>query len=131
MANCCQPVFGDKIFGYISKGNGIIIHRAGCPNIEKYSERFINVSWDPEFSGRIFMTTIRVFAQDRVNIVADMINVLNNCSVTIISVTSSKNNNDECVAKFKLQVAKVDELDRAILALQKMPEMYSVERIYK
>ena len=131
LGNCCQPVLGDKIFGYISKGNGIIIHRQGCPNLAKTSERLINVSWDSDFKGRIYFATLKVFAQDRVNIVADMINALNNCNVTIASVTSSKNNREECVAKFKLQVANLDELDKAILALQKMPEMYSVERMFK
>ncbi len=131
MGNCCQPVPGDKIFGYISKGNGIVIHRAGCPNIARNQERLINVAWDSEFKGRVFFTTLKIFARDRVNIVADMINSLNNCNVNIISVTSSKNTSDECVAKFKLQVSNVDDVDKAILALQKMPEMYSVERMIK
>ena len=130
MGNCCQPVRGDKIVGYISKGNGIVVHRITCPNV-KSGERLINVRWDNDFTGRIYMTTLKVFARDRVNIVADMINSLNNCNVTIISVTSSSNQQDECVAKFKLQVNNVDDLDKAILALQKMPEMYSVERMIK
>lgn len=132
LANCCQPVFGDKILGYISKGHGIIVHRDICPSVAKNGkERFINVDWDPEFSGRVFSATIKAFAQDRKNLIAGMIDSLNSCNVTIISVTINKNNNDECLTKFKLQVSNIDDLDKAILALNKMPEMYSVERVFK
>lgn len=132
LGNCCQPIYGDDIFGYISKGNGIIIHRVNCPNAARVdSERFIQVEWDPLFTGRVFITTLKALAQDRKNIVADMINALNYCNVTILSVTSSKNQNDECSAKFKLQVSNVEDLNKAILALNKMPEIYFVERIFK
>ena len=132
LGNCCQPVFGDTIYGYISKGYGIVIHREGCPNMLKSDqERFINVKWDLMFSGKVFSTTLKVFARDRRNLTADMINTLNYCNVTILSVTSTKTKNEECLAKFKLQVANLEDLNRAILALNKMPEMYSVERIFK
>lgn len=132
LGNCCQPVYGDVIFGYISKGYGIIIHREGCPNMARADqERFINVKWDPGFNGKVFNTTLKIFARDRRNLTADMINTLNYCNVVILSVSSSKNKNEECIAKFKLQVANLEDLNRAILALNKMPEMYSVERIFK
>lgn len=132
LGNCCQPVYGDRIYGYISKGNGIIIHREGCPNIHKNdNERFINVSWDPDFSGRVFSSTINTIAKDRKNLVADMINALNYCNVTIVSVSSNKKNIEETITKFKLQVSSLDDLDKAMLALKKMPEVYIVERIFK
>lgn len=132
LGNCCQPVYGDVIYGYISKGYGIVVHREGCPNMQRSDqERFINVKWDSMFSGKVFSTTLKVFARDRRNLTADMINTLNYCNVTILSVTSSKTKNDECLAKFKLQVSNIEDLNHAILALNKMPEMYSVERIFK
>ena len=132
LGNCCQPVFGDVIYGYISKGYGIVVHREGCPNMQRSDqERFISVKWDLSFTGKVFNTTLKVFARDRRNLTADMINTLNYCNVTIISVTSTKTKNEECLAKFKLQVSSVEDLNRAILALNKMPEMYSVERIFK
>ncbi|MBQ4570893.1 MAG: bifunctional (p)ppGpp synthetase/guanosine-3',5'-bis(diphosphate) 3'-pyrophosphohydrolase [Bacilli bacterium] len=132
LGNCCQPVYGDVIYGYISKGYGIVVHREGCPNmLRSDQERFINVKWDSMFSGKVFSTTLKVFARDRRNLTADMINTLNYCNVTILSVSSSKTKNEECLAKFKLQVGSIEDLNRAILALNKMPEMYSVERIFK
>lgn len=132
LGNCCQPVYGDEISGYISKGNGIIIHRVTCPNVEKASpERFINVYWDKDFSGRIFDTTLKIIALDRRNLVADMINILNGCNVTIASVTSTKNRTGDCMAKFKLQVSGLNDLYNAILNLKKIPEIYQIERVNK
>lgn len=132
LGNCCQPVYGDEISGYISKGNGIIIHRVTCPNVEKASpERFINVYWDKDFSGRIFDTTLKIIALDRRNLVADMINILNGCNVTIASVTSTKNRTGDCMAKFKLQVSGLNNLNNAILNLKKIPEIYQIERVNK
>ena len=132
LGNCCQPVYGDEISGYISKGNGIIIHRVSCPNVEKASpERFINVYWDKDFSGRIFDTTLKIIALDRRNLVADMINILNGCNVTIASVTSTKNRTGDCMAKFKLQVSGLNDLNNAILNLKKIPEIYQIERVNK
>ena len=132
LGNCCQPVYGDEISGYISKGNGIIIHRVTCPNVEKASpERFINVYWDKDFSGRIFDTTLKIIALDRRNLVADMINILNGCNVTIASVTSTKNRTGDCMAKFKLQVSGLNDLNNAILNLKKIPEIHQIERVNK
>ena len=132
LGNCCQPVYGDEISGYISKGNGIIIHRVTCPNVEKASpERFINVYWEKDFSGRIFDTTLKIIALDRRNLVADMINILNGCNVTIASVTSTKNRTGDCMAKFKLQVSGLNDLNNAILNLKKIPEIYQIERVNK
>lgn len=132
LGNCCQPVYGDEISGYISKGNGIIIHRVTCPNVEKASpERFINVYWDKDFSGRIFDTTLKIIALDRRNLVADMINILNGCNVTIASVTSTKNRTGDCMAKFKLQVSGLNDLNNAILNLKKIPGIYQIERVNK
>lgn len=132
LGNCCQPIYGDKIYGYISKGNGIIIHREGCPNIVKSDkERFIDVSWDKEFSGKVFETTLKVSSIDKKNGVADMINVLNSSTATIVYVTSSKTKTGECITKFKLQVSNIENLNQAIINLNKLSEIYNIERIFK
>ena len=132
LGNCCQPVYGDQIYGYISKGSGIIVHRHGCPNIVKSEkERFIDIKWDPEFKGRIFDTTLKITSIDKRNGVADMINALNSSNITIASVTSTKTRSGECVTKFKLQVAKLDDLHNAIINLNKIREIFNIERVFK
>jgi len=132
LGNCCQPIYGDKIYGYISKGNGIIVHREGCPNMQNVDrERFIDIYWDPEFSGKVFDTTLKISSIDKRNGVADMINTLNSCNITIVYVTSTKTKAGECITKFKLQVSNLTDLQQAIANLNKISEIYSIERIYK
>ena len=132
LGNCCQPVLGDEIVGFISRGNGIIVHRGECPNVHNSeTERLINLSWDPNFKGRVFDTTLKILSLDKRNGVADMINALNSSSVTIASVSSTKNAAGECVTKFKLQVANLHDLNMAILSLQKLSDIYSIERVFK
>lgn len=132
IGNCCQPVFGDEIIGYISKGNGIVVHRTDCPNLtQSEKERIINVGWDKGFSGRVFDTSLKIFSFDRKNGVADMINILNSSQVTIVSVTSTKSKDGQCITKFKLQVANLDDLNSAILALYKISDIFTIERVFK
>lgn len=132
LGNCCQPVYGDKIYGYISKGNGIIVHREGCPNIQKSDkERFIDVYWDKNFAGKVFDVTLKISSLDKRNGVADMINALNSTNVAIASVTSTKTKIGECITKFKLQVTNLDDLNHAIVNLNKISEIYNIERVFK
>ncbi len=132
LGNCCQPVYGDKIYGYISKGNGIIVHREGCPNIQKSEkDRFIDISWDKNFEGRVFDVTLKVSSIDKRNGLADMINALNSTNIGIASVTSTKTKLGECITKFKIQVSSVDDLNHAIVNLNKISEIYNIERVFK
>ena len=132
LGNCCQPIYGDKIFGYITKGNGIVVHREGCPNINKSEQdRFIQISWDPNFNGRVFDTTLKVSALDKRNIVAEFINSVNSTKVTIMSVTSGKTKTGECITKFKLQVANLEDLNHVIVSIGKISEVYDIERVFK
>ncbi len=132
LGNCCQPVYGDLISGYITKGHGIVVHREGCPNIQKQEEeRFINIYWDRNFQGKIFDAMIKIYALDKKNLVANMINSLNATKVNIVSVSSNKNKIGENITKFKLQVANIDDLNHAILTLNKISEIYKIERVFK
>lgn len=132
LGNCCQPIRGDKIVGYISKGNGIVVHRIGCPNLVGIeTERLIDIAWDDDLTTKNYQVTLRILSLDKRNGVADMINVLNSTRATIVSVTSTKNTSGECITKFKLQVASVDDLNHAIVSLNKISEIFSIERIFK
>ena len=132
LANCCQPIYGDKIYGYISKGYGIIVHRDGCPNMNRDDEnRYINVSWDKEFKGRVFDTTLKISAIDKRNLVAEIINSINTNQVTITSVTSTKSKSGECITKVKLQVSNIEDLNHVIVSIGKISEIYNIERVFK
>ena len=132
LGNCCQPIKGDKIFGYVTKGTGIVVHREGCPNMTNAEmERLINVSWDDQNSIRHYQVTLKIYSLDKRNGVADMINALNSTKASILSVTSTKNSAGECITKFKLQVNNLDDLNHAIISLNKISEIYLIERVFK
>ena len=132
LGNCCQPIKGDKICGYVSKGNGIIVHRIGCPNmLQAEQERLISVYWDNDEVIRNYQVTLKISSLDKRNGVADMINALNSTKASIVSVTSNKNSAGECITKFKLQVNNLNDLNHAIVSLNKISEIYQIERVFK
>ena len=132
LANCCHPVKGDDVVGYISKGNGIIVHRLECSNVTNSDHnRFINVFWDSEYDGKSFESSIHVISYDKRNIVADMINVLNSTTVSIASISSQKNRSGDLLTKIKIYVKNLDMLENAMANIKNIPDVYSVERVRK
>ena len=133
LANCCHPVYGDNIVGYVSKGNGIIVHRYECHNnADSSHERYIDVYWDDSIKGKKYETGLSVLAFNRQNIVANIIDVFNsNNNVAIKSINSSHTKSGELLTKVKLSVDNVDTLNNLIKNLQKIPDVYQVERIFK
>lgn len=132
LANCCQPIHGDVIYGCVVKTKGIVVHRDGCPNLNKEdNERLIDVKWDPDFKGCFFDTTLKITSFDKRNSVAEMINIINSTPTTISSVTSTKNKANECVTKFKLQVSSLENLNHVIVALGNLSEILKIERVLK
>ena len=132
LANCCQPVHGDTIYGCVVKTKGIVVHRDGCPNLNKDdNERLIDVKWDNSFKGCYFDTTLKITSFDKRNSVAEMINIINSTPTTISSVTSTKNKANECVTKFKLQVSTLEDLNHVIVALGNLSEILKIERVLK
>lgn len=130
LANCCQPVHGDEIIGLVVKGKGIVVHRSDCPNCQG-NDRTINIEWGNTSSNVHYDTTLKIVAFDKRNLVAEMINVINSTNAIIASVTSKKNDANECVTRFKLQVKDLEELNHVIVVLGNMKEILSIERVIK
>ncbi|MFA5542839.1 MAG: bifunctional (p)ppGpp synthetase/guanosine-3',5'-bis(diphosphate) 3'-pyrophosphohydrolase [Bacilli bacterium] len=129
LANCCHPVMGDPIVGYVSKGAGIVVHRMECHNVlNSETERFIDTSWDLDFNSRGYETLLTITAYDRKNILADIINGLNSTAVSIASINSGKNKNGDMSIKVKLIVKNIDVINNAILNLNKISDIYEIDR---
>lgn len=132
LANCCHPVMGDTIVGYVSKGNGIVVHRIECHNVKNAEEeRYINVMWDNEFNARGYETVLNITSFDRKNIIAEIINMVNSASVSIISISSSKNKAGDLLTKIKISVKNVDVLTNTISNLRKISDIYDIDRVIK
>lgn len=133
LASCCHPVLGDDIIGYVSKGNGIIVHRFECHNIKNsQEERFIDVYWDLPKEGKTYETTLSIVSFDRRNVVADIINVLNSIdNIYIVSISSSVDKSKDLVTKVKIKVNNKDTIQNAITNLNKISDVYRIERVIK
>ena len=133
LASCCHPVYGDDIIGYVSKGNGIIVHRFECHNIRNsQEERFIDVFWDEPKENKVFETILLITSFDRRNIVADMINIINGINhVNISSITSQTDRTGDLQTKVKLKVDNRDTINNVITNLKKISDVYRIERLIK
>ncbi len=130
IATCCMPVYGEPIIGYVTKGNGITVHSLDCHNINNSAEaRFIDVYWGDPIVGKTYETCISIYSFDRKNIVADVINVINACqNTTIMSISSTSKKGSDLLTKVKISVNNCDTLQNVITNLQKITDIYSIER---
>lgn len=133
LAPCCQPIRGDAIIGYVSKNNGIVVHRFDCHNVQNSEEqRFIDVCWDDAKTETQYDTQLYITSFDGRNITADMINLINSVNnVTIMAINSSKNRSGDLITKAKLRVNNLDTLNLVISKLNSISNIYSIDRIKK
>ena len=130
-ANCCHPVMGDAIIGYVSKSSGIIVHRVECHNTANSQlERTINCYWNPDYES-LYESVIHIYSFDRRNIVAEIINVLNACGITIVKISSGKNKNGDLLTKVVIKVKDADTIENASVNLMKISDIYEIERAIK
>ena len=126
IGKCCHPVPGDPIVGYITKGSGITIHHSECRNI-KTDGRIVPVEWDDEHKN-YFNAKIKVTAQDRKNVLGDIIQKLTvlNASITELNAVSA---NDTTIINLSLSVRHIDQLIGIVNAIKRIKDVFSVERI--
>ena len=128
IANCCLPIPGDIIVGYVTKGSGIAVHHKDCPNVSDLKEaRLVDVYWATNID-RKYPTRIRVVGTNRNNILSDMISVINASSITIAEINSVANQKLESITTLKLLVKNYQELETMMLNLMKVSDVYTIER---
>ena len=132
LANCCHPIMGDNVVGYVSRGAGIIVHRLECHNTKHAQiERHLEVIWDEEAQTKGFETIIHIFSYDRKNIVAELINTINATSTSIVSISSGKNKDGDLLTKVRLVVKNLETLNNVFANLYKISDIYDIERVIK
>jgi GTP pyrophosphokinase len=126
---CCQPVPGDAIVGYITRGFGVTVHRRSCVNALKMSpERQIEVQWHQETKEQ-FPVKIRVFSIDRVGLLADVAANISKNGANIISLVTNTKENRTVDSYFTLTVEDTAHLNRVVSSLRKVKFVQGVERI--
>ena len=129
VASCCKAIPGDPIVGYITKGNGISIHRCNCPNVNEIDERLIDVSWNP-LIGKKYSTNILVQALNNKNVLLDIIAKTSTSDIIVQSINTI-NNNDGFLYDIVVLVSNLEKLKKFMNDLEMMENIVHVERIIK
>lgn len=126
---CCQPVPGDAIVGYITRGFGVTVHRSGCANIIKTNpERLIEVQWALD-TAEPFPVKIMIRALDRVGLLADVAASISKSGANIINARTSTNDDKLVASYFTVTVTNTDQLDEVLASLKKVKQVQQVQRI--
>jgi len=128
LARCCSPMLGDEILGYVTRGRGVSIHRADCPNIQKADpERIIQVSWDGT-QKQLYSVVLQVVAIDRVGLLRDVSTVVSNEKINMRDVQTFDHKDHTVTIQFAVEVADGAELSRLLLKLERLPDVIEVRR---
>jgi GTP pyrophosphokinase len=126
IASCCKPVNGDEIVGYITKGNGITVHRLICPNISDLQERIIDVKWNESLMKK-YPTSLFIRSIEGKNILMDIIAKTSNTDITIESIRTI-NSSEDYLYEITILVESKELLDKYINDLYMISEIKDVER---
>jgi len=130
IGKCCQPVPGDDIIGYLTKGKGVTIHRNNCPNIQRLvhaKDRTIEVNWAVEADEK-FKVQLSLLGEDRYHLLRDITQVLSSQNTNIIHVDLSSKDN-LVMGKLIVEVKNLPHLTRVINSISKLKGMINVERV--
>lgn len=124
---CCKPVPGDSIIGYITKGNGITIHRVNCKNIIDIDERLINVRWNDNIEKK-YQTDIIIYANNNMDNLIDILTKASASNIVVYSI-STLNSSEYKVYSLTIQVEKLEKLEKFLTDITNIPYIYKVERM--
>lgn len=131
MAKCCNPVPGDDIIGYITRGRGVSIHRSDCTSLghtPEDLERMIEVSWD-EASSESFHVGIDIQAYDRPGILMEVMAVLSELKITITNMNAKVlENTKNVMINIVVEIRDISQLDFVMTKLRRIREVYTVQR---
>ena len=131
MAKCCNPVPGDDIIGYITRGRGVSIHRCDCPSMghsPEDLERMMEVSWDGS-SGESFHVGIDIQAYDRAGILMEVMAVLSELKITITNINAKVQEDTKNVSiNLVVDIRDISQLDFVMTKLRRIREVYTVQR---
>ena len=130
LSKCCNPVPGDEIIGYITRGRGVTVHRKDCKNVKDLIEdegRIIDVYWDVQKESA-YNVDITVFANDREGLLADVIKVIGSTDTRLIAVSAKASKEKVATVELTLEVKNKEELNKAQRELGKIDSVYDVKR---
>lgn len=128
LANCCSPVPGDGVIGFVSKTSGIVVHSNFCPNIEALEKkRFIPVEWASKIN-RKYPVWISITSLQRHDLLAQIVQTINAHSVSIIEVKVNQNAQLDSLYQVRIMVNHLEDIQNILVNLKKIKEILNVER---
>ena len=127
VAKCCNPVPGDEIIGYITKGEGIIVHKKSCPNIKNIDTRLIDVDWNSSNSDKLFIARLRVMTDTTNNHILDIVTKASTRGITISSINEI---NDKYGLSYEITV-KVKNKDDLLLLVDDLRILPFVKEVIR
>ncbi|MDR9443500.1 MAG: bifunctional (p)ppGpp synthetase/guanosine-3',5'-bis(diphosphate) 3'-pyrophosphohydrolase [Microbacteriaceae bacterium] len=131
IARCCTPVPGDEIMGFITRGEGVSIHRVDCKNVKSLHdqpERIVDVSWADSARG-VYLVQIQVDALDRSGLLSDVTRVLSENHVNILSASVTTRKDRVAMNKFAFEMADPSHLDHIFNQIRRIDAVYDVYRV--
>lgn len=129
IASCCKPIPEDRIVGYITKGNGITVHRMVCSNVSELEERIIDVSWN-QITSKKYPTTILVHASEENNVLVNIIAKTSNNNITVESIKNISTS-DNHLFHITVLVENKERLLKFMNDINSIPNILDVERLIK
>lgn len=129
-ARCCNPLPGDEIIGYITRGRGVTVHKADCSNMQNETdERLVEVSWaDPEANAE-FNASINIVAYDHVSLLGELAMTIGNMDIPIVAASAKRHDRKKTsIITVVVQVKSREQLDRLIKQIQKRSDVVDVYR---
>jgi len=130
LSKCCNPVPGDNIIGYITKGRGVSIHTTDCVNIKELlhePNRIIDVEWVGEKSSN-YNVDIEVYSNDRTGLLADIIKAIYDVKTKLMAVNSKANKERIVITEITIEVQNLEELNKTLKSIRKVDSVFEVKR---
>lgn len=131
LANCCLPIPGDQIVGFVSKNSGIVIHNINCPNCKQFDpNRLLEVFWSDDID-RKYPTRIKIIGTARPTLLTEVVTAVNAMSIAIAEVNATTSTNLEMTIKLKILIKDLDALRAVMVNIRKVSDISNVERDYQ
>ena len=133
LAHCCNPVAGDDIIGFVTRGRGVSVHRANCPNVQdllskENANRIIDVAWDTSGATE-FRVEIVIEAIDRTSLLKDITIALSDSGANILSAATHVGGQGVVRMRFLVAISDASLLDTLLATVARVPSVYDARRI--
>jgi GTP pyrophosphokinase len=138
-ARCCNPIRGEEIIGYVTRGKGVAVHARNCPNVQNLlyeSDRRVSVEWsrpvdDAVARRQTYPVRLTIFCDDRTGMLKELTAVISDEDTNIRTVDSRAGQNDDAIVEFVVEAEDVRHLTRLVQGLRRVPGVREVQRSQK